>query len=244
MNLKTIQASSIKSVFEVLKDIMSDVNLVFTPEGVSICTLDNSHVTFVDMVLNADNFEQYECKTRTLAGLNLLNTFKILKTITNNDTLTMSISEKCELIDIKIENEQKHTNTVFSLKLLDLNDEVYDKPSIDMKYHTIIQSTVFQRIIRDMSALADKVCIKRFGNKIIFKCDGDFVTQETEIECSDKIDTHIEDIYSLKYINMFIKATSICSNIEIIQSDAGPIAFKYSIANLGVITFFLAPVSD
>jgi proliferating cell nuclear antigen len=244
MKLKTIQASSIKTVFEVLKDIMNDVNLVFTKDGVSLCTLDNSHVTFVNMVLKADNFELYECRNRTLAGLNLLNTFKIFKTITNNDTLSMSISEKCELIDIKIENEQKHTNTKFSLKLLDINDEIYDQPSIDMKYHTVIQATVFQRMIRDMSVLADKVRIQRFGKKIVFKCDGDFVTQETEIECADEVDTDLEEVYSLKYINMFIKATSICSNIEIMQSEQGPIAFKYSIANLGDITFFLAPVSD
>ena len=245
MYLKTVQASAIKTVFEVLKDIINDINIVFDESGVKLSTLDTAHITFINMTMPFDNFEKYECQGRTLAGLNMINTFKILKTITNNDTLSLSISEATpELIDIKIENEQKKTMSKFGMKLLDINDEIYDYPSIQMDLHTIIPSIVFQRIIRDMSAIADNVRIKRYSNKLVFICDGDFVKQETDIECSDTIDDVIEDVYSLKYISMFTKATSICANIEIIQSKQGPIAFKYSIANLGDITFFLAPVAD
>lgn len=243
MKLKTIQASSIRTVFEVLKDIINDINIVFDEDGMHLSTLDAAHVTFINMNLPHDNFETYECKTRTLAGINLLNTFKIFKTITNNDTLSMCI-EKPETLDILIENDNKKTTSKFSMKLLDINDEIYEYPSLAMDVHTIIPSVGFQRIIRDMSYLADSVTIRRHGNKLTFKCDGDFVNQETSIDCAETIDYDIEFNYSLKYIVMFIKAASICSNIEIIQSKMGPIAFKYSIANLGDITFFLAPISD
>lgn len=243
MQLKTIQASAIRTLFEVLKDIINDVNLVFDEKGVSMCTLDTAHVTFINMVMNADNFEKYECSTRTLAGLNLLNTFKIMKTITNNDTLSLSINGS-ELMNINIENETKKTTTNFKLKLLDINDEVYENPSISMDHHSIIPSTSFQRIIRDMANIADHVIIKRYENKLAFICDGDFAQQETIFECSETIEEVIEFPYLLKYIHIFTKATSICSNLEIMQSREGPIAFKYSIANLGDITFFLAHVSD
>ena len=244
MKLKTIQAAAIKTLFEVLKDIINDVNLVFDETGVTMCTLDTAHVTFINMIMTSDNFETFECKNRTLAGLNLLNTFKIMKTITNNDTLALSIDNSGELMDIHIENDTKKTVTKFKLKLLDINDEVYDTPTIRMDCHTIVPSSSFQRIMRDMSSLADAVIIKRYENKISFTCDGDFVNQETIFECPDTIDEVIEYSYSLKYIHIFTKATSICSNIEIMQSTEGPIAFKYSIANLGDITFFLASASD
>lgn len=244
MYLKTIQANSLKVVFEVLKDIITDVNFVFTPDGISVCTLDTAHVTFVSMCLHHDNFEKYECKTRTLAGMNMLNTFKILKAITGTDTLTMVIGHSGETIDMEIENDVKKTMTKFKLKLLDINDDIYDQPNITMDCTTIVSSALFQRIIRDMTNLADNVQITRHTNKLSFKCDGDFVQQETDIECSDTIDYTISESFSLKYINMFIKASSICSNIEINQSHNGPIAFKYSIANLGHITFFLAPTTN
>jgi proliferating cell nuclear antigen len=148
------------------------------------------------------------------------------------------------MMEIIIENETKKTMSKFNMKLLDINDEIYEYPSIKMDTHTIIPSVVFQRIIRDMSYLADFVIIKRSGQNLTFKCDGDFVSQETSIDCSEDVQDCIEERYSIKYITVFIKAASICSNIEIMQSKSGPIAFKYSIANLGDVTFFLAPVSD
>ena len=115
MYLKTIQAAAIKTLFEVLKDIINDVNVIFERDGVYMKTLDTAHVTFISMQLHGDNLEKYECSSRTLAGLNLLNTFKIMKTITNNDTLTLEINDKQELMDIKIENENKKTTTTFKL---------------------------------------------------------------------------------------------------------------------------------
>ena len=59
MKLVTIQASAVKSIFEVLKDILNDVNIYFRPDGVYIVTLDTARTSLVDIYLAADNFEQY-----------------------------------------------------------------------------------------------------------------------------------------------------------------------------------------
>ena len=53
VRLKTIQASAFRTVFEVLKDIINDVNVYFTPAGVKILTLDTARVTLVHMFLSA-----------------------------------------------------------------------------------------------------------------------------------------------------------------------------------------------
>ena len=87
MKLATIQASAIKSTFEVLKDILNDVNIYFKPDGVYIVTLDTARTSLVDMFLSADNFEEYECDNEIIAGINVSNTFKLLKSISNTDCL-------------------------------------------------------------------------------------------------------------------------------------------------------------
>ena len=61
VRFKTIQASAFRTVFEVLKDIINDVNLIFRPEGLSIVTLDTARVTLVHLVMPAENFEEYHC---------------------------------------------------------------------------------------------------------------------------------------------------------------------------------------
>ena len=161
MELKTVQANAFRTLFEVLKDILNDVNFVFDEMGIHLSTLDTSHVTFIDMFLSRDNFEVYSCDKRFLVGLNMLNTFKVFKTITGNDVLTLSTKENPTTLDFRIENEQKKTASSFNMKLLDINDDTYERPSLKMDVHTIISSTVFQRIIREMSNLADVVIIRR-----------------------------------------------------------------------------------
>ena len=47
MHLKTIQASALKSCFEVLKDALHDVNMFFTPTGMSITALDNAKAALI-----------------------------------------------------------------------------------------------------------------------------------------------------------------------------------------------------
>ena len=62
MKLVTVQAAAIKSTFEVLKDILNDVNIYFKPDGMYIVTLDTARTSLIDMHLPAENFEEYECK--------------------------------------------------------------------------------------------------------------------------------------------------------------------------------------
>ena len=241
MKLKTVQATAIKSVFEVLKDIISDVNIVFDKHGVELKTLDTAKVTFIYMFLDAKNFEVYECPTRVVAGLNISNTFKLLKTISTNDTLEICVTDYME---IKIENTQKKSNTVFRMKLLDINEDEYDVENLVFDVITIIPSIGFQKIVREMSTFSSSVCIRRYDNKLELKCNGDFVDQMTEIECTDSTEKEYANEYSLKYINMFAKSTNISSNLSIQQRDDGPISFKYYIGNLGEIEFYLAPKTD
>ena len=92
MKLVTIQSTAVKSVFEVLKEILNDVNVYFTPQGVSIVTLDTARTSLVDLNLSADNFEEYECSEPVIAGINIANTFKLLKSITLSATMSPGVS--------------------------------------------------------------------------------------------------------------------------------------------------------
>jgi proliferating cell nuclear antigen len=243
MMLKTVQGASIKSVFEVLKDLLNDVNFIFDSSGVSISTLDTAHVTFVSLRLLAENFEEYVCPHKIVAGLNMANTFKLLKIISNNDTLCMSSNNR-DMLQIIVENDQKKSKTVFDLKLLDINEETFDMGALTFDVQTVVQSVVLQRTIRDMCNFASIVEIERYGKILKFTCKGDYVDQCTELECSNDFSGRICYTYSLKYINMFTKATNVCSNVTIYQNEDGAMLFRYSIANLGEIDFYLAPNAD
>ena len=240
MRLVTIQASAFKSTFEVLKDILNDVNIYFRPQGMYIVTLDTARTSLIDMFLAADNFEEYSCEQEEIiAGINISNTFKLLKTITNNDVLTIEINSK-EYMDIEITSEAKKTSTKFQLKLLDINESRIEVPDVTMTSVTTLPSADFQRLCRDMSNIGMDIQITRIGKELRLKCEGDFANQETSIECPEE-SQEITGLYSLRYLNIFTKATSMCSSVQIMQEDGNRfLILKYNVADLGELKFYLA----
>jgi len=239
MKLATIQASAIKSTFEVLKDILNDVNIYFKPDGMYIVTLDTARTSLVDMFLSADNFEEYECEQEIIAGINVSNTFKLLKSISNTDVLILSIDCR-EYMHIEIHSEVKKTCTKFDLKLLDINENQIEVPSMNMTTITPMPSSDFQRICRDMFNIGNDIEITRTGNIMKLYCSGDFANQETTIQCIEE-SPEISGVYSLRYMNIFTKATGMCSTVQIMQEDQNRfLILKYNVANLGDLKFYLA----
>jgi proliferating cell nuclear antigen len=247
MYLRTIQASALRTIFEVLKDIINDVNVYFEPTGVKILTLDTARVTLVHMFLPAENFEEYECASELIAGLNMANTYKLLKTVTTNDALTMRIHDR-DILEIDVENTVKHTKTSFKLKLMDINEDILEIPDIHMDLVTTVPSVDFQRITRDMANLSSNMSIFRYDESLELSCQGDFADQKTVLDCNcGRAPTRVGNVFSLKYINMFTKATNLCASVQLLQDATNsemPIVFRYAIANLGDIQFYLAPKVD
>lgn len=247
MHLKTVQASALKSCFEVLKDALHDVNMFFTPTGMSITALDNAKAALINMKLLAENFEEYSCPEPITAGVNMTNMFKLFKIITSNDVLSIDINSK-DIMEITIENATKNTKTKFNVKLLWINDDILSIPDIERQSTTILPSVDFQRICRDMSNLGENVTITRKDNMVHFACSGDFADQSTSIDTEqDDFKGEVGNIYSLKYINLFTKATNMCSTMKIHltePTDRIPIIFVYNVANLGEIEFLLAARLD
>jgi proliferating cell nuclear antigen len=242
MHFRTIQASALKSVFEVLKDIINDVNVYFTEKGIHILTLDTARVTLVHMDLSAENFEEYDCPTDIVAGLNMANVYKLLKSVSGQDTLFVRIEGR-DYMEIFIENPDKKSSTNFKLKLLDINEDILEFPDIHMNVVTTLPAIDFQRITRDMGNLATEMDIIREGNTLELSCRGDFADQKTIIEFPDSV-KRTGSTFSLKYINLFTKATNMCSSVQLMQDSENenmPIIFRYTIANLGDLKFYLAP---
>jgi proliferating cell nuclear antigen len=244
MFLRTIQASAFKSIFEVLKDVLHDINVVFDETGMRILTLDTAKVTLIDLHLLAENFEEYECgegDKKVVAGINMVNMFKLLKIVGNNDILAMSITST-DRVNITVENSEKNSTTQFTLNLLDINEDFFESPEMPGDaVETVMPSADFQRICRDMGNLAKKVSISRHGTKLAISCHGDFASQTTEIEFPAEVKEKIDGVYSLKYLNLFTKATGLSSTVVLRQTaTANFLVLNYSVANLGHLDFYLA----
>jgi len=206
--------------------------------------------------LEAPNFELYECKKeKIIIGVNMFHLFKLINTIDNNDTLTIYI-ENDDYIDgivshlaLKFENGEIKQCKTQKLRLIEPEQEELVYP--DVKFSSVINlpSADFQKIIRDLSCISDKLEIKSVGNELIFKCSGQFASAEIHRAESDenmefitKKDSSkvIQGEFSLKNLGYFIKCTNLCPQIEIHLENDLPLVVKYSVASLGTINLCLA----
>ena len=252
LEIKTVQASTFKQVIDALKEILMDVNLEFDETGMKIVAMDSTQVVLVHLKLNADRFETYACEKKLYVGINMLKLHMLIKTIGNNDVLTLYVSEDDpNNLGIRIENPDKNSRTTFKLAMLDVDPLTL--PPIAMDFETIITmpSVDFQKVIRDMHNLAEYIEISNIENQLMFKCKGDFCSQQTiigtdgnqAIQVTKNVArTHeiIQGIFSLKYLSMFTKCTNLSSTVELYIKNNYPLVLCYSVASLGSIRLCLA----
>jgi proliferating cell nuclear antigen len=247
--IKTIQSSIIKTLIEALKEILNDTVLDINEECIKIVTMDNSHIILVHLKLYASKFEYYKCFKPISIGINMLNLYKIIKTINNNDVLTLFIYEDdLNHLGIKIENADKNTRTTYKINLLDLQKDHFDIPEVKFNSVITLPSNDFQKITRDMNNIADQVEIKNVNNEFILTCKGDFCSQETVLSDNDSIrinNEHANEIiqgnYNLKYLVLFTKCTNLSNNVELYLKNDYPLIIKYTVASLGEIKLCLSP---
>ena len=251
IEIKTVQTPVFRTLSEALKEILTDVNIIFEPSGIKIIAMDASHTVLVHLKLESINFEHYYCPTKQVMGLSMINFFKLLKTMGNNDTLTLYL-EKTDInrLGIRIENGDKNSITNYKLNILDLTNENITIPPATFEYVITMPSTDFQKIIRDMNNLSETLEIKSAGQMLIFSCSGDFAVQETTIgQTHDGMsfikknnpDEIVQGLFELKYLVLFTKCTNLCTSIKMYLKNDYPLIIEYSVASLGNIRLCLAP---
>ena len=175
LEVKTIQVNPFKTLIESLKDILADVNIEFNEEGMKIITMDSTQTILVHLKLEAANFEYYYCKNKQTIGVNIVNLFKIIKTLTINDTLTFFMEESdMNTLGITIVNGEKNRKSTIKFKLIDLDIVNFKAPSTKFESILTMPSDEFNKICRDMSLLTEVIEIKSVGNQLILGGMGDF----------------------------------------------------------------------
>jgi proliferating cell nuclear antigen len=222
--------------------------------------MDKSHTILAHLHLKADNFEFYECKRdKIIIGVNMFHLFKLINSIDNDDTLTIYI-ENSDYIDgimshleLKFENGDIKQCKTQKLRLIEPDEEELQVPDINFSSIINIPSTDFQKIIRDLASISEKLEIKSVKDELIFTCEGQYADAEirrTESKDFMKIiqkhshDEIIQGHFSLKNLVYFIKCTNLCNQIEIYLKNTKPFIVQYSVASLGEIRLCLAPLPN
>jgi len=248
--VQTEQAQIVRSVVELLKDLIFEATFLFSPSGIKVSSMDSSKSSLVYLKLDASSFEVFRVHREHHVGVSLQLLHKLVKMAGSNDTLTLFARKSVtHELGIHIENAETSNRTTFSLKMLDLNTTNITLPALEYDHVVQINSHVFQRLIRDMQNLAPYVKIQTCRNGLVLSCTGDFAQQTTTIggdnasDAGDEV-ASISATYSLKYLALFSKSSNLSSSLTMYLRREHPIVLEYNVGGLGTIKFLLSPTDD
>jgi len=256
LTIKTVQIQPIRNMITAIKDILTDATITFTKSGFKIINFDKTHTILVNVFLNAEKFEKYNCiPDKIIVCANTLHLFKVISTMSNDDTLSMYI-ENSDYHDgivshLGLQYDNGDIKQCYSQKLRLIEPDMEELNVPDVEYSTIINlpTSDFQKIIRDLNGISDRIEIKSVGNELIFSCQGNFATSRIYRSESDgymefiqKPDEAvvIQGEFSLRSLSHFIKCTPLCSHLEMYLGNDLPLIVKYDVASLGEIKLCLA----
>lgn len=234
-----------------LKDILTDTNIVFTRDGIRILNMDKTHQIMVNVHLEAEKFETYNfnCDSdRIVIGVNVLQLFKMINSIENNDTLTIYIEANdyqdglVRVLSMRFDNGAIGRCKLLRLKLQEVEpDDHTELP--DVKYSSIISmsSVALQKVIRDTTGTADLLEIQSVGSETIFSANGpwgDVMLRCAETEITSSVDpatrsSVVHGAYRLKNLAYCTKCTALCPQIEMYIENNMPLIVVYRVADLG-----------
>jgi proliferating cell nuclear antigen len=271
LELKTSQASAIKTVMDAVNSILSDANFTFTPSkimnengdedegGLIIKECTKTQKILVFMKLEASKFDTYYYNyhlKKLSIGIDITNLLKCLKCMSNLDVMTWILDdEDMNKLMIILESEEKREKKIFKLNLMDIEeDNIQSLQKIEFPYSIVLPSQDFQKYCKDISASTDTIEIKSTISKLYLSGKGENGTVLFEIgqtngglsiiSSSNNSNEIVQGLFELKYLLIFTKCTNLSNQVTLYLKNDHPIIIIYQVAALGEIKLVLTEIKE
>lgn len=256
---ETVQSIPFRTMCESLKEVLVDALFHFKPDGVSLIAMDNTKSIIVQLQLFAKSIERYTCDGVYKIGINMNTVFKVIKTITTQDSIMFTYKETNPYaIDISINSIEKRSRNRYTMQLLNMDDKEELTFEVD-DFDTVVQmqSYYFQKTCKDLlNTGGTHVEILTKSDCIIFKSKDTLLQSELSLyETSEglrfKKKTSAEEdnavsygTFALKHLITFTKCTTLCPVVTLFLMQTYPLVLQYSVANLGIIRYCVASLTE
>lgn len=259
LKITTVQTGAFKSLIEALNNILVDCNIECFPEEegkesyMKILAVNNQSGMLVHMKLHS--FDEFICLSKQTIGISIQHLFKIIKTVSNTDILTIQRnSDDLSKLYIKIMNKDKQIFT-YTMLIVDVDNQVLDVSQANFQSVVIMSSADFHKVCKDMLGIEAKyVDITLVDNKLSVSGKGEFVHGKAEfnengtsivVKRKDEFkDTIITGRYELKNLILFTKCTGLCNHIEIYMKNDFPLLIKFQTGSLGYLHLCISPIIE
>jgi proliferating cell nuclear antigen len=238
------------SLFHVLKNCSSLINIIFGLEEIHIQGMDKSHICLFDVKINKNWFNLYEIQENKKISFDSNVFHSIISTKSENQELIITLDNNEDNLNINFESQIVKKGEFKKSFKMPLSEYDYEEMSIPTTEYDA-EFSISSKQINDMfSQLAN------FGNDIIIKCSEEDISLTTNgITGEMKVDIPIDDLssysivegeevlltYSLAYINKMCITNKLSNDVDFSLSNECPMKICYNLGDDSSIIFFIAP---
>ncbi len=235
----TLNAELFTRIIDSIRDLNPFANFDFTENGLHMQVMDSAHVSLSSLLLTKDTFDQYSCENNLTLGLNL----KSLTLVLRNSKGPLSLSSDGEKLNMSV---QKNSGTAcYSINLLDIESDHLSLPDITYDSVVVLPSSVFAKVVKDISDLSD-TCTILVNDSLHVSACGDIgkVSWQSGSDCKCTVIQNVPSLkFGLRYMCFFLKAAAVADKVILgLKADA-PICLTFPI-HQGYLRFYLAPKQE
>ena len=180
---------------------------------------------------------------------------RILKCSATTDIITLQAQEVGDTLTFMFESENQEKVADYEMKLMNLDQEHLGIP--DTEYACVIKmpSQEFQKVVKDLCQFGENVVISCSKQGIQFAAVGDIGSANIKLSQSANVDEPEQAVtidmtesvtlsFSLRYLQMFTKATPLAPSVTLSMSPDVPLVVEYKIGDIGYVQYYLAPKID
>ncbi len=235
----------LKNSLQSISNVITEGVFQFSEDGVDLVAADPAMVAMVDLHIEPDAFDTYDCDGETKVGINIEELYSILRRANASDTVTLALNEEESKFSVTMQNSSTRN---FSLALLNLDEG--DIPSTDDLEFTVaadIATDVLADAIGDAAVVGDAVTVSSDGESISVAAEGDSADATFTIkEGSDGLmeldaDGDAHSMFSLDYLNKIIKAKKLSDTVTVSMGEDFPMRLDFEVPETLQLGFILAP---
>jgi len=271
MEVEFVSTTVLKRLVESISELASEVQFEFSPDAMSVNTMDGAHVALVVVYLNRSDrscFSKYRVRRNITLGINMAS-LKIALNFGDADcsaTLKMNDVDDDSLAILFRNSEKPASNATFNLHLVTIECEKLNIPSTAYPAIVTMPASNFRIAINKLQTVGNVTDLSISENQMVFKTKGDFGTVNTALASDSGVDIKLaEDVagsvtvqLALRYLSIFSKASSMASAVRISVDPGLPAEIYFVLNKLGgragdddgadqchsYISFYLAPKED
>lgn len=224
-------------IISIISELVSEVKIRVTKEGMSIVAIDSANVAMVVFKLPAGAFSQLEVEDESL-GVSLDSLKAVLRRCSFGSSLIMTTEDNF----IKLEISDK-TKREFTLSLIDLDRKDKPVPSLEFASKVEINAIELSEAIEDCAIVADSCSFEADMNKFIIYAKGTLNSAKlsyTSDEAYIESPSNQKSRYSLEYLQKMIKAAKITDKTVINFANDYPLKLDFNTPLIS-LSFILAP---